>query len=457
MDPGPGRRGREIRFGIRMHTITRDTSEEAWAEADRLLEGIDHAGEEGPGGPQGQRVRGPEADARPQRRLEGRPRDPPQRVGRCGPGPRWCRHRPGRQPQEVADRIEYHSVGIDEFILPPTPPRVPTGSARASSRSSPSAASGPTRPRRSTTTPRCPSRRPAGRRPRRERAVPRVAVVVGNPRPASRTLAAALRVARELAAEPDLVVDLGTLGPAVLDWQDPDVARLVEQVGSADLGGASRPTRRRHRAAEGLPRPLRRWHRAARRRGPADARAGPGLASRRAQPPAGAVGSVASPCPGTTSSRTSGRPRGVRRLARRGRPSHVLPAHQPDRSCRMPCPSAHHQPGSRSVHLREAFGVFPAPRRRRRGGRRIARRHGSQFVHLREPRALVVVLSVAATSADLVALRRPAPRADRPGRPPGRRLPPARRCGGRRVSRVSGVHHPRRRPRSTRASRCSTA
>ena len=33
--------GREIRFGIRMHTITRDTSEEAWAEADRLLEGID--------------------------------------------------------------------------------------------------------------------------------------------------------------------------------------------------------------------------------------------------------------------------------------------------------------------------------------------------------------------------------------------------------------------------------
>src|SRR5690606_37937350 len=29
--------GRTIRFGIRFHTITRDTSEEAWAEADRLL------------------------------------------------------------------------------------------------------------------------------------------------------------------------------------------------------------------------------------------------------------------------------------------------------------------------------------------------------------------------------------------------------------------------------------
>jgi alkanesulfonate monooxygenase len=33
--------GRELRFGIRLHTIARDTSAEAWAEADRLLAGID--------------------------------------------------------------------------------------------------------------------------------------------------------------------------------------------------------------------------------------------------------------------------------------------------------------------------------------------------------------------------------------------------------------------------------
>ena len=33
--------GREIRFGIRMHVINRDTSAEAWAEADRLLENIE--------------------------------------------------------------------------------------------------------------------------------------------------------------------------------------------------------------------------------------------------------------------------------------------------------------------------------------------------------------------------------------------------------------------------------
>ena len=32
--------GRELRFGIRLHTIARDTAEAAWAEADRLLEGI---------------------------------------------------------------------------------------------------------------------------------------------------------------------------------------------------------------------------------------------------------------------------------------------------------------------------------------------------------------------------------------------------------------------------------
>lgn len=32
--------GRELRYGIRLHTIARETSEQAWAEADRLLDGI---------------------------------------------------------------------------------------------------------------------------------------------------------------------------------------------------------------------------------------------------------------------------------------------------------------------------------------------------------------------------------------------------------------------------------
>lgn len=35
--------GRELDYGIRLHVISRDTSEQAWAEADRLLAGIDPA------------------------------------------------------------------------------------------------------------------------------------------------------------------------------------------------------------------------------------------------------------------------------------------------------------------------------------------------------------------------------------------------------------------------------
>ena len=68
-------------------------------------------------------------------------------------------------------------------------------------------------------------------------------MVVGNPKPASRTLAAATYVARELAGrEPDLVVDLVTLGPAILDWSDPDVAGLVDEVGGAGLAVVASPT-----------------------------------------------------------------------------------------------------------------------------------------------------------------------------------------------------------------------
>ena len=68
------------------------------------------------------------------------------------------------------------------------------------------------------------------------------AVVVGNPKPQSRTLAAATRVVRELLGEPDLVIDLATLGPAVLDWSDPTVTDLVKRVGAADLTVFASPT-----------------------------------------------------------------------------------------------------------------------------------------------------------------------------------------------------------------------
>ncbi len=71
----------------------------------------------------------------------------------------------------------------------------------------------------------------------------RTAVVVGNPAPGSRTLAAALHVHGELVgADPDLVVDLAELGTRLLDFGDEEVTALVEQLGGADLVVVASPT-----------------------------------------------------------------------------------------------------------------------------------------------------------------------------------------------------------------------
>jgi alkanesulfonate monooxygenase len=113
------RAGRVVRFGIRLHVITRDTSEEAWAEADRLLAGLD-----------------PEAIARAQARLsqsqsEGQRRMVALHNGRTDglevspnlwAGVGLVRGGAGTalvgSHEEVADRIaEYHDLGIDEFVL----------------------------------------------------------------------------------------------------------------------------------------------------------------------------------------------------------------------------------------------------------------------------------------------------------------------------------------------------
>jgi len=69
-----------------------------------------------------------------------------------------------------------------------------------------------------------------------------VAVVVGNPKPGSRTLQAARYLATELGGEPDLVVDLAEVGTALLNWADPTVAHLVDEVGAADLVVVASPT-----------------------------------------------------------------------------------------------------------------------------------------------------------------------------------------------------------------------
>lgn len=73
-----------------------------------------------------------------------------------------------------------------------------------------------------------------------------VAVVVGNPRAGSRTLGAALAVADALAPvtgdRERVVVDLATLGAALLDWEASEVAALNEAVAGSDLVIVASPT-----------------------------------------------------------------------------------------------------------------------------------------------------------------------------------------------------------------------
>jgi FMN reductase len=70
-----------------------------------------------------------------------------------------------------------------------------------------------------------------------------IAVVVGNPKPRSRTYQAAHLVAERLAGRPaDLGIDLTELGPALLDWSDPGIAELVAAVQAADLVVVASPT-----------------------------------------------------------------------------------------------------------------------------------------------------------------------------------------------------------------------
>ena len=113
------RYGRELRFGIRLHVIARDTSEEAWAEAQRLLDGLD-----------------PEAIARAQAIQRASGSEGQRRMVELHNGSTaglevypnlWAgvglvRGGAGTalvgSHEEVADRMaEYHKLGIDEFIL----------------------------------------------------------------------------------------------------------------------------------------------------------------------------------------------------------------------------------------------------------------------------------------------------------------------------------------------------
>jgi len=70
-----------------------------------------------------------------------------------------------------------------------------------------------------------------------------VTVVVGNPKPRSRTYQAAHLVAERLTGQPaDLSIDLTDLGAALLDWSDPGVSALVSAVQASSLVVVASPT-----------------------------------------------------------------------------------------------------------------------------------------------------------------------------------------------------------------------
>ncbi|MBM7770802.1 alkanesulfonate monooxygenase [Actinokineospora baliensis] len=115
--------GRTPRFGVRLHTISRDTSEAAWAEAQRLLDALDPAQVA-----EAQAQLGRSQSVGQQRMLE-------LHKGALDKGVRGLEVHPNLwagiglvrggagtalvgSHTEVADLIEeYHSIGITEFVL----------------------------------------------------------------------------------------------------------------------------------------------------------------------------------------------------------------------------------------------------------------------------------------------------------------------------------------------------
>ncbi|WP_103536300.1 LLM class flavin-dependent oxidoreductase, partial [Streptomyces sp. B188M101] len=111
--------GRTVRFGIRLHVITRDTSGAAWAEADRLLAGFDpdtvRTVQEG-------LARSESEGQRRMLELHGGGRDGLEIHPNLWAGIGLVRGGAGTalvgSHTEVAERIrEYHALGIDEFVL----------------------------------------------------------------------------------------------------------------------------------------------------------------------------------------------------------------------------------------------------------------------------------------------------------------------------------------------------
>ncbi|AYN42903.1 LLM class flavin-dependent oxidoreductase [Streptomyces dangxiongensis] len=111
--------GRTLRFGIRLHVITRDTARQAWAEADRLLDGFD------PETVRAVQTGLARSESEGQRRmlaLHGGSRDSLEIHPNLWAGIGLVRGGAGTalvgSHDEVAERVkEYHALGIDEFVL----------------------------------------------------------------------------------------------------------------------------------------------------------------------------------------------------------------------------------------------------------------------------------------------------------------------------------------------------
>ncbi|MER6347102.1 LLM class flavin-dependent oxidoreductase [Streptomyces sp. NPDC001595] len=111
--------GRTVRFGIRLHVITRDTAEQAWAEARRLLRGFD------PETVAAVQAGLAQSESEGQRRmlaLHGGRQDSLEIHPNLWAGIGLVRGGAGTalvgSHAEVAERIaEYHGLGIEEFVL----------------------------------------------------------------------------------------------------------------------------------------------------------------------------------------------------------------------------------------------------------------------------------------------------------------------------------------------------
>jgi alkanesulfonate monooxygenase len=111
--------GRELRFGIRLHVIPRDTEAEAWREAKRLLDGMD------PGAIRASQERFARMDSTGQARmtaLHGGSSDELEISPNLWAGIGLVREGAATalvgSHEQVAERIlEYHALGFDELIL----------------------------------------------------------------------------------------------------------------------------------------------------------------------------------------------------------------------------------------------------------------------------------------------------------------------------------------------------